>query len=485
MITLRPDQLDTVDRLRSALRQYQAVLLRAPCGFGKTIVSGYMADGIARKRQRVIFGVHRREIARQTAKTFDRFGIPYGYIMAGMPANPFAPVQIASADTLRNRRHLLKCDWFIPDEAHLWGDASRAELIDDVRKEGARVIALTATPARGDGKPMRRIADVIVNGPGEAELIRLGALAKYRAIAPVRPDLSGLHTRGGEYVQSEVDDLMGRPAVVADAVKYWKQFASGKRTIGFAPSRARGEEYAAQFRAGGVSAAFIDGETPDQERRRVIAEFADGSISILMNCALFREGFDLSAQVGRDVPIQAVGLYNPTKSLPLAIQMMMRPMRPQAGEAIILDHACIIVNRDGTINHGFPDDVREWSLDGYQKGKGNSEATIPTVTCSACFGTFRPCPVCPYCGVIRETYGREVEEFEAHLAEIDPERARLESDLALRRKADMRREEGMAKDLPSLAKIAKARGYKKGWVKMKAEAKKIKWSWREIDRAMA
>ena len=485
MITLRPDQNETLGRLREALRDHQRVLLRAPCGFGKTVVSAFMASGIANRRKRVIFAVHRRELARQTAKTFDRFGIEYGYIMAGMPANPFAPVQIASADTLRNRRHLIACDWFIPDEAHLWSDASRAEIIEEAARDGAHVVPLTATPARGDGKPMRRIADVIVSGPEEAELIRIGALARYRAIAPARPDLSQLHTRAGEYVQSEVDDMMGKPAVVADAVRYWKQFASGKRTIGFAPSRARGEEYAAQFRAGGVNAAFIDGETPDSERRRVIADFADGSISVLMNCALFREGFDLSAQVGRDVPIQAVGLYNPTKSLPLAIQMMMRPMRPQEGEAIILDHAGIMINRDGTMNHGFPDDPREWSLDGFKKGGGNSEATIPTVTCDACFGVFRPAPTCPYCGKARETYGREIEEFDAHLAEIDPEKVRLEADLAMRRKNDMRREEGMARTVEDLGRIAKARGYKIGWIKMKAAAKKIPFNWQAAYKAMA
>src|SRR5690606_35988217 len=116
-IILRPDQMQAVEELRAALRDHQSVLLQAPCGFGKTVVAAYMASGAHRKRKRVIFAVHRRELARQTAKTFDHFGIPYGYIMAGMPSNPFASVQIASRDTLRSRPGMMGCDLFIPDEA--------------------------------------------------------------------------------------------------------------------------------------------------------------------------------------------------------------------------------------------------------------------------------------------------------------------------------------------------------------------------------
>lgn len=476
MITLRSDQLRAVEELRAELRNHQSVLLQAACGFGKTVVASYMASGAYRKRKRVIMGVHRRELARQTAATFDQFGIPYGYIMAGMPANPFASVQIASADTLRNRPHLIPCDLFIPDEAHLWSDATRAQIIETAMKSGAHIVPLTATPARGDGKPMRRIAHRIVAGPPVRDLIAAGNLARYRAIAPDRPDLSKLHTRMGEYVQSEVDELMGRPAVVADALKFYKQFAMGKRMIGYAVSRIRGNEMATEFTAGGVPASFIDGETDDKTRRSVIQKFASGEICVLFNCQLFREGFDLSAQVGYNVPIQAVGLYNPTQSLPLAIQMMMRPMRPQDGEAIILDHACIIINRDGSINHGFPDDDREWSLDGAVKGKSSGEKTIPTVTCERCFGIFRPAPVCPYCGEIRVTYGREVEEFQAEMAELDPERIRLQAihDARLKHDKHVREkiEERECETLDDWRKLAVKRGKKPGWGFYMWQAKK-------------
>lgn len=479
MIELRSDQLKAVSELREELSRHQSVLLQAACGFGKTVVAAYMASGAYRKRKRVIMAVHRRELARQTAATFNQFDIPYGFIMAGQSSNPFAAVQIASRDTLRNRPNQIACDLFVPDEAHLWSSGTGAEIIDAAKQSGAKIVPLTATPRRGDGKPMSRIADAIVRGPTTRSLIDAGNLAPYKAYAPARPDLSKIHTRAGEYVQSEVDELMGRPAVVADAVKFWKQFAPGLRTIGFAPSRARGSEYAAEFREGGVAAEFIDGETPDDQRRNVISAFADGRISVLMNCQLFREGFDLSAQVGRHVPIQAVGLYNPTQSLPLAIQMMMRPMRPQDGHAIILDHACVMINRDGTINHGFPDDDREWSLDGTVSGKSGGEKTIPTVTCAECFGIFRPSPACPYCGAVRATYGREVEEFAAEMAEMDPDVVRFRQIELLRqqefkRRQEKREEREAGSDLAKWEAIAKARGHKRGWALYRCQAAKAR-----------
>src|SRR4051812_2770163 len=125
MITLRQDQADAVGELRRSLLSYQSVLLHAECGWGKTVVAAHMAAGADAKRRRVIFAVHRRELARQTARTFEAFGIRYGFIAAGMRADPFAHVQIASHGTILNRPDKWACDLFVPDEAHLWANGTR------------------------------------------------------------------------------------------------------------------------------------------------------------------------------------------------------------------------------------------------------------------------------------------------------------------------------------------------------------------------
>lgn len=468
-IRLRPDQLSTITELRAAMREHQSVLLHGQCGWGKTVVAAHMASGAHNKKKRVIFGVHRRELARQTAVTFDRFGIRYGFIAAGMRQDPFALVQIASHGTLMSRPERWKCDLFVPDEAHLWGAKSRADMITEIRKFGGHIVPLTATPERGDGKGLSHIADAMVHGPSTSWLIENGHLAQYKAFAPVSPDFTGLHVRQGDYIVGELEDRFSKPTVIGDRVAAYRKFAMGKRMIGYCYSRKNGEETAATFRASGIPAVFMDGETPDEMRRVMIGEFADGKIPVLLNCQLAREGFDLGAQVGREVPIQAVGLYTPTRSLPLAIQMMMRTLRRQEGHATILDHVNLLKM------HGLPDDDREWKLEGRaKKAGGNSEPAIPTVTCHACFGVFRPAPVCPYCGAAREIEGRQVEEVAGEIEELDVEAIRAA------KKDEVRR----ARDLDGLVRIARDRNYKPAWVVnvMKARGRMV--TFRQVQDAM-
>lgn len=440
-----------------------------------TVVAAFMAQNATHKNRRVIFGVHRRELARQTAKTFEKFGIRYGFIAAGMRADPFAYAQIASAATLKNRPNLIGCDLFVPDEAHLWANGARAELISEARQSGAHIVPLTATPGQGNGRGLAHIADAMVHGPTAAWLIERGHLAKWKAYAPVSPDLSRLKTRGGEYAADDVEEEFGKPQVIGDRVAAYLKYARGKRMIGFAYSRKNGEETALEFRRRGVSAVFIDGETPDNIRIAVIAKFADREIDVLINCALFQEGFDLSAQVGRDVPIEAVGLWTPTRSLPRAHQMLMRPLRPQSGHAIIIDHVNLLHN------HGFPDDEHEWNLQGHGK---MVEGATPMVKCPTCFWAGKPCAKCPDCGHEFKgedvlSPGRQVEEVAGDIEEIDVEAVRRA------RKYSEKQELYAAQSMVELAGLAKKYGRKPGWVKhvMIARGKPSPTIW-EIERAM-
>lgn len=485
MITLRDDQGQGVQDLRGAMRSHRRVLFRAPCGYGKTIVSTYIANSSVQKNKKVIFGVHRRELANQTARTFKRFGLPVSFIMDGMGYNPDSPIHIASADTLRTRHELIDCNLFIPDEAHLWGDGTRRDIIETAYQRGSYILNLTATPARGDGKPLSSIADVIVYTTTERELIERGDLARYKLIAPVQPNLSLLEKNGADYSKKSINELFKSPAVVSDAVKYYLKYAFPRRMIGYAHSRKRGAELAAEFTASGIPSLFIDGETPQDERAEAIRKFADREILVLFNCALFREGFDLSAAVGRDVPIEAVGLYVPTSSLPLAIQMMMRGMRPQEDVSIILDHASVCLNADGTDNHGLPDDDRSWSLTSDVKTKkSDAEAIIPTVICGQCFSIYRPSSraSCPYCGHDRDRNGRQIREIQQEMIEIDLEKRRLEREAIDQEsiRKQKRRREGMAKTIDELISIAVDEGHNPFWVVHKAKHKKIKTSREEV-----
>ncbi len=445
-LVLREDQEDVRTKLRVALRQFMAVLTFAPTGFGKTVLAAKLIELISGNGKRVIFCVHRVDLITQTAKTFERAGIPFSYIAAGYHTNPYHKVFIASIATLKNRLGKIPADYVLVDEAHLSAANGWASVAKHYREAGARLIGLTGSPERLDGKPLGDVWDTLVMGPSVRSLIEAGHLSRYRAFSPKGVDLTGVHTRGGEYVSTEIDDLMSGRAVLAGAVAHWKKLAAGKRTIAFAPSVARAEQLAAEFRDKGVMAVALDGETPQEDRKAAFIGFADRQIDIIVNCQLFCEGFDLAAQVDRDVTIEAVLDYAPTKSLARHLQKHGRGLRKKPDPAILLD----LVGGFGRL--GLPDWDREWSLEGRAKKEQQEDAAI----CPKCFCAHDPAPACPDCGFVypkRQSEaigGRMLDEVEGDLEEVDLEAVRRER----------RQEQGRAQTLEDLVKLATGRGYK-------------------------
>ncbi|MBA8904895.1 DEAD/DEAH box helicase [Aminobacter ciceronei] len=417
MIVLREDQEDVRTKLRVALRSHGSVLAYAPTGFGKTVLASALIRMIAGAGKRVIFCVHRIALLKQTAVTLDGFDIPYSYIADGYHHNIYRKVQIASIDTLKNRLGKYPADYVFIDEAHLSASAGWAKVVDYYKSIGAKIIGLSGSPIRLDGKPLGSVWDTMVMGPTPRWLIENGFLSKYRAFSPKGIDLSGLHTRNGDYIGSELDDLIAGKAVMSGAVRHWRKYAAGKRTIAFAPSVKRAEEMAAEFRASGETFVALDGNTPQTDRDKAFLALADRQISGIVNCNLFSEGFDMSAQVGRDVPIECVLDLYPTQSLARHLQKHGRGLRRKPEPAILLDLV------GGFARNGLPDDDREWSLDGVLKGKKAAGEEAVRV-CPSCFAAHGPAPRCPGCGHVYEVKARTVDEIDGELEEVDVEAVR-------------------------------------------------------------
>lgn len=446
MIKLREYQEESRVKLRVALRSTTSVLMVLPTGSGKTVLAAALIDILFKAGKRVIFGCHRKELLRQTAGTFDNFGIPYSYIAAGHHYNPMHRVYIASIATLKNRMTRIRADYLFIDEAHLSMAAGWNAVVAHYKAQGAKVIGLTATAERLDGKPLGDNFDTMVQGPSVREMIERGNLSRYKAFAPAGLDMTGVKVRGGDYVAADLEALMEGKAVMANAVKHWQKFSGGKRTIAFSPSVKRAEDLAEEFRSNGITAVAISGDTPLTQRNQWFHDFADRKIQVITSVNLFNEGFDLAAQVGRDITVEAVLLHRPTQSLALHLQQVGRALRKKDYPAIILDLV-------GNISRlGLPDDDFEWSLEGRKKGGRE----VSMLTCDYCFATHVPAPKCPECGHVypkKEAAaggGRVVEEVDGELEEIDIERQRRER----------AREQASAETLDDLVRLATARGYK-------------------------
>jgi superfamily II DNA or RNA helicase len=453
---LRDYQQDIIGGARNSLRRFRRVLVQAPTGAGKTVLASYMAGGAARRGVRTYFLCHRAELVAGTSFTFGRWGIPHGLIAAGEPMDLEHMVQVCSIDTLRRRLDRIpEPGLALWDEAHHLGAASWAAVMDGWTT--AKHVGLSATPWRLDGGGLDAFFEDLVLGPSTAELIDRGALSDFVVYAPQVPDMGGVAKTGGDFTAAGAAAVMMKPKLVGDIVAHWRERAAGLRTVGFACKVDHSLAMVAAMQAAGIRAAHLDGDTPKDERARVVRAYADGELEVLWNVALFGEGFDLAAVAGRDVTIDAVIQARPTTSLSLHLQQVGRALRPAPGKrAVILDHA------GNAHRHGLPDDARVWTLAGRAKGgAANDNGPPPPVTCAGCFGQIRrPMPDrCPYCGHKLEAQRRaeEIKVEEGRLIELARGQAAAEERA---RKLAEQIEVAEADSLDALVAIARKRGYR-------------------------
>ncbi len=419
--SLRPYQQDIIDETRTALRTSSSVLIQSATGSGKTNLATYMIGRATERGRRAWFVCHRDFLLTQTAATFDQIGVPYGYIAAGREFNPYRQVQIASIDTLRRRLDRLTDhapDFVVIDEAHhvaasTWMAVHR--WIDQSGGSAGRrpnFVGLSATPARLDGRGLGAFFQSMVRGPSVAWLIERGFLSTYRAFAPAAPSLTGIHPRAGDYARGELAAVMDTDQIAGNIVGTYKEHAHGKRAIYFAVSVEHSKHIAAAFCAAGVAARHLDASSSAVERMAAAQDLAEERLRTIVNVDLFGEGFDLSAQIGRDVPIECIGDCAPTQSLSKFMQRFGRLLRPKLEPGIYLDHA------GNCMRHGLPDDEREWTLEGREGGKRVGGYVPAVCRCSNCYAVFPPRATCPYCSSVVPNRPREITEVAVDMAEV-------------------------------------------------------------------
>lgn len=156
-IKLRDYQLETIEKIESTLagEEAQRVLVVLPTGSGKTVIAAELIGRALDRNERVVFLAHRRELVHQCSDKLDRFGILHGIIMAGEKPSFLPDVQVGTIQTLsaRLKQGTIQspiADLLIFDEGHHCIANTYQKLIESYPL--AKVIGLTATPIRGDGR---------------------------------------------------------------------------------------------------------------------------------------------------------------------------------------------------------------------------------------------------------------------------------------------------------------------------------------------
>lgn len=440
-VELRPYQREAVDAVRESLRAgRKAPLLVAPTGAGKTVIFSHITEGAAQKGKRVMILAHRSELLDQTSRALRGLGVPHGMIAAGRTPDWVQPVQVAGVQTLvRRLERTTPPDLLIIDEAHHAAAGSWKQIVQAFPK--ARILGVTATPERLDGRGLGDVFDDLIRGPEVADLIEAGYLSQPIYYAPPGADLGGVRTTAGDYNRGDAEKAVDKPTITGDAVSHYRRICDGVPAAAFCVSIRHAEHVAEQFRAAGYCWAVLDGNMTPEARRQAVTDLGAGRLHGLSSCDIISEGFDLPC-------ITAAILLRPTKSLSLYLQQVGRVLRTHPGKthAIILDH---VGNVD---RHGLAEQRREWNLDGAKARKKKAPADeVRNRQCPACYAVHAFRPACPLCGHEYIVKANAPEQVEGELRQLNPEQLS---------KIANRKMQGRAQSLPELVALGKARGYR-------------------------
>lgn len=444
-VTLRNYQEQGVNALRPLYAAgTRSALYVLPTGGGKTVIFSHIAERAALLGNRIAVLVHRQELVDQTSRSLTSIGVRHGVIAAGRPMDLTRSVQVASVQTLVRRLAKIPPDYFgllIVDEAHHAVAGSWAKVIDYFGR--ARVLGVTATPERLDGRGLGDKFQAMVQGPDAGWLTDQGFLAPARVFAPPSQlDMGSVRKLGGDYRMDEAEAALQRAGIMGDAVTHYQRHLAHGTAIAFCCSVAHAQAVAEAFNAAGISSAVVDGTLHPDVRRHMIADLGSGRIRVLASCQIISEGTDVPSVTG------AI-LLRPTQSLSLYLQQVGRCLRPAPGktEAVILDHV------GNTLTHGLPTDPRQWTLEGRPKRQRDNTAP-PVKVCPSCFAAIpSAAQVCPCCHHAFEVKRGELKVIEGDLVEVDPEE--------LRRMRNQER--AKAQTLEDLQALAAQRGYSPGW----------------------
>ncbi len=428
---LRPYQARAIDRIKEQWQLgRERVLLVAPVGAGKTLLAEEMiVRALARSdRTDIYFLAHRVELLEQPARRFQKRGIAYGIVKAGVAPRPDRRVQIASVQTLQNRpvdptskgdRNAL----VFVDEGHRVKAQTYQRILRELRQTygSVYIVYLTATPYRLDGQGLGDVADALVEATTPRELIAQGYITEGQVIGRPPPDKIDPRAvdADGEFLADAAESAMDRPKLIGDSVETWRKHCDGWPGLGRCVTKRSALARVEAFRAAGFRVGYLDGETPWRERQMLLARLAIGGqrsahpmgLDVLFFVNVLTEGYDSESSydlvlneckrdlwMGRShppeyVPLCVLGDYAPTASMGAFIQFWGRGSRvhPRKPWLKLLSHAgnedehCYLSQHEGfSLEHKQSQWLAKMREREEAQGVAVSLGTVSRVVCADC-----------------------------------------------------------------------------------------------------
>ncbi|HHG90231.1 MAG TPA: hypothetical protein ENJ90_07130 [Devosia sp.] len=236
-----------------------------------------------------------------------------------------------------------------------------------------KVIRLTATPYRtGNGmlhEGENALFTDIAFEVSVRDLIDQGYLCPLVSRQPeTRLDVSGVGTRGGEFIARDLERAVDHDTITRAAVaEIIAQGAAQKSWLAFCAGVDHASHVAEEFRRRGISCETIFGNTSKPERDWIIAAFKRGEIRALASMGVLTTGFNAPA-------VDLIAMLRPAKSPGLYVQMAGRGTRLSPGK-----ENCLVLDFAGNVQrHGPIDLVRP------RRPGGSGNGAPPTRICPEC-----------------------------------------------------------------------------------------------------
>jgi DNA repair protein RadD len=409
---LREYQASLLDQVLTSWKTCNNVLLQAPTGSGKSEIACELIQSLPKdKIVRVI--VHRKELVEQFSEFLYFHNIQHSFIASGYKQEE-SNVYVTMAQTLV-RRPTMHVDLDIIDECH----HASSKTYEHIFSNNHKILGLTATPRRLDGKPLKMF-DSLILGPTIQDLIQSGYLAIPEVYVPpesaaiVNEIRDQVPTLMGDYQKNILESkLLSNDRIYGDVLDHYYKLNPNKSLI-FCTSVRHVYETEQLFNDNNIPAKGIDGTLSREERKQILQEFKDGSIKVLISCDLIGEGLNVP---DADCAI----LLRPTKSLTLYLQQIGRAMRVTDTK-----RTCKIVDHVNNVAYfGPPWIKRYWTLDGYnKKTRTDSISGVNLKLCLKCGNYINSnVLVCPHCGNIFKSKSKIWKTIETELQKITIESA--------------------------------------------------------------
>lgn len=356
MYKLREPQMNVYSKIREyATKGKKKILVFAPTGFGKTILSYQICKDAIAKNNRVLFTSHRIGLAEQSRDKFESLNPSY---LQGdsVGFNKDYMLLVATLQTLVNTE-IKDPKVVIIDECHYGYESDMIQTLFK-RFPKAVFIGLSATPT-DDKNYLLDGFDAIIDDYQTADLIKLGWLVPFKVFSPMTVNILNvkLSKNTGDYQEKGLENEVIKPDINFSIVENYLKLGENRKFICFALNKKHCKALQLAFLDRGIITEVISADTSKKQRLKILENYKNGKTKGLISIEILTAGFD-------DPTVKCIILASPTKAWKKFIQCVGRGIRllgKTIDESIKNGKSeCILLDCCGCIEeHGMPDDRKE------------------------------------------------------------------------------------------------------------------------------